>query len=89
VRRLALTICALILGAGFTPVLPSTVDRPAAPAPVRFVQQSTVDAQFVAEPIADPPSVITVPVTVLAAQLLPDGRHVGAVTGRAPPFLVA
>ena len=87
VRRLALAICAVILGAGFTPALPSTVE-PVAPAPVSFNTaaapappvQSTVDEEAAAKPSAAP-----VIVTIDGAQRLFTGRHVGAVAGRAPP----
>ncbi|GGM35197.1 hypothetical protein ACFFX1_44110 [Dactylosporangium sucinum] len=79
-RRLALAICALILGAGFTPALPSTVE----PIPVRVVlgHRSTVELP-VAEPAVEevPPR----PVPVHHEQLIPGGRPVGAVAGRAPP----
>ncbi|MFG2038462.1 hypothetical protein [Dactylosporangium sp. NPDC048998] len=87
VRRLALTICALILGAGFTPALPSTVE-PVPPAPLSFTasgpsaERSTVD-----EPAAEqaPPVAAAVAPAISGARSLPAGRHVGAVAGRAPP----
>ncbi|MEV8511381.1 hypothetical protein [Dactylosporangium sp. NPDC051484] len=87
VRRLALTICALILGAGFTPALPSTVEPPQ-PAPISFTaagassQRSTVD-----EPAAEPapPVADHAEPAISGAFSLLIGRHVGAVASRAPP----
>jgi hypothetical protein len=89
VRRLALTICALILGAGFTPTLPSTVE-PARPAPVALSspaaaaveKQSTVDEPEAAPERAAQPAFFTVAGP-------PAGRPVGAVAGRAPPAHLA
>ena len=80
-----MAICALILGAGFTPAVPSTVD-PVRPAPVSFnaapapAERSTVDDSAPAARPAEP-----VTVTVVADRPLPDSRCVGAVAGRAPP----
>ncbi|MET7397257.1 hypothetical protein ABZS66_27610 [Dactylosporangium sp. NPDC005572] len=80
IRRIGLAICALILGAGFTPALPSTVEP--APARIAFSRQSTVDP-----PAADPPvaEVPPRPLLVRHERLIPGGRPVGAVAGRAPP----
>ncbi|WP_433051620.1 hypothetical protein [Dactylosporangium sp. CS-033363] len=82
VRRLAMAVCALIIGAGFTPALPSTVDpqRPAAVslhAAPAVAQESTVDSPQ--------PAALAAPAAVTADLVLPDGRSVGAVAGRAPP----
>ncbi|WP_426507682.1 hypothetical protein ACPPVO_55505 [Dactylosporangium sp. McL0621] len=80
-----MAICALILGAGFTPAVPSTVE-PSRPAPVSFnataapapAPQSTVDE---AAPVAR----FAEAVAITAARAMPDGRSVGAAAGRAPP----
>ncbi|WP_433080328.1 hypothetical protein ACQP1P_42780 [Dactylosporangium sp. CA-052675] len=86
-RRLAMAVCALIIGAGFTPALPSTVEpvRPApvslnATAPAAPASQSTVDD---ARPVAPPTH--AEPVLAGGSSPLLTGRHVGAVAGRAPP----
>ncbi|WP_238019523.1 hypothetical protein KZZ52_54675 [Dactylosporangium sp. AC04546] len=80
VRRLGLAICALILGAGFTPAPPSTVES--LPARIVLAHRSTVEP-----PVADPTveEVQPRPVPVRYEQLIPGGRPVGAVAGRAPP----
>jgi hypothetical protein len=92
VRRFALSICVLIMAAGFSLVLTSTVEPPAPPAAVSLAQRpSTVDHAAVVEPGADAPPAIADPavipvISVLhGPRLLPGGRHVGAVAGRAPP----
>jgi len=78
VRRLAITLCAIILGAGFAP---SAVEPARPPAVVAAVdaappaEQSTVD-----EPAAGP-----APAPVLSVTRPLSGRPVGAVAGRAPP----
>src|SRR3954452_16150060 len=87
VRRLALTICALILGAGFTPALPSTMEPAAGPAvtftaaaaPAPAAPRSTVDQQATEPPpaAARPP----LPLDDAAAAPVPAGRPVGAVAG--------
>ncbi|UWP81760.1 hypothetical protein [Dactylosporangium fulvum] len=87
-RRLALTICALILGAGFSPALPSTAESPSAPVAevfVAFSQQSTVDEQAVVELSGEPPVATAVPATVPAPQWPSGDLRVGAAAGRAPP----
>ncbi|MER7278062.1 hypothetical protein ABT369_26835 [Dactylosporangium sp. NPDC000244] len=86
-RRLALAVCALIIGAGFTPALPSTVE-PARPAPVSLnatapaapESESTVDEARPVVPLAH-----AEPVLADGSSPLLTGRHVGAVAGRAPP----
>lgn len=88
VRRFALTLCALILGAGFTPALPpSTVDHRPAPVAVAAepTRHSTVD---VASALVEEPEYpqAAAPVAQVAAQpRVLVGRAVGAVAGRAPP----
>ncbi|MEV6924116.1 hypothetical protein AB0M46_06325 [Dactylosporangium sp. NPDC051485] len=81
VRRLALAICALILGAGFTTTAPpSTVDlRPpvaislATSAPAATVEERPAAAEIPTAVVAHPtPAPLT-------------GRDVGATPGRAPP----
>jgi hypothetical protein len=92
VRRLTLAICALILGAGFSPALPSTVETPAAVSFARppggssiaaSVKRSTVDIP------APPPAAAPEVVALAGTRVLSGGRHVGAFAGRAPPFTVA
>jgi hypothetical protein len=89
-RRFALTICAVILGAGFTPALPSTVEPPA-PAPISFsatarpAQQSTVDVARPDEAAAPAPAVPAFALVVA----LHDGRPTGPVAGRSPPAPLA
>ncbi|WP_433210431.1 hypothetical protein ACQP00_47815 [Dactylosporangium sp. CS-047395] len=84
VRRLAMAVCAVIIGAGFTPALPSTVD-PQRPAAVSLHAAPSGSRQ--PESTVDPfvPVAFTAPAAVTADLVLPDGRSVGAVAGRAPP----
>lgn len=98
VRRLAVALCALVLGAGFTPALPpSTVDRPVAGvaavpvgavetgAPVVVRRAATnVAAGLSAEPVY-PRAVGGTGQVVTAAVVVPDGVTVGVAAGRAPP----
>ncbi|MER7002354.1 hypothetical protein ABT297_04805 [Dactylosporangium sp. NPDC000555] len=86
VRRFVLTICALILGAGFTPALPSTVE-PVPPASVSFAAGPSSERSTVDEPAAEPaPPVAGHAEPAIAGPLsLLTGRRVGAVASRAPP----
>ena len=98
VRRLAVALCALILGAGFTPALPpSTVDRPVtgvAAVPVgavgaaapSVVRRGSVDvpAGLWAGPVY-PRAVGGTGHIVAAAVVVPDGVTAGVAAGRAPP----
>ncbi|MGI5245246.1 hypothetical protein [Dactylosporangium sp. CA-139066] len=87
VRRFALTICALILGAGFTPALPSTMEPAPSPAvsfaasaaPAPSAPRSTVE-----EPAPEPVLAAAAPM-LDGAVAVPAGRPPGAVAGRAPP----
>ncbi|MDG6108155.1 hypothetical protein Daura_46385 [Dactylosporangium aurantiacum] len=92
-RRFVLALCALILGAGFSPALPpSTVDRPVtavAAVPVGAVRVSSpvvvdVAVGLRAEPVY-PRAVAGTGRTVAAAVVVPDGVTVGVAAGRAPP----
>jgi hypothetical protein len=97
VRRLALTLCALILGAGFTPALPpSTVDRPVpavvagsvaavrtAPSVVRR-SSAGVPASIQSDPVF-PQAVGDAVRTMAAFVVVLDGVTMGASSGRAPP----
>jgi hypothetical protein len=97
VRRLALTICALILGAGFTPALPpSTVDRPALPSAASVVTAVSAAPSAVRRPPAGvsaslrsspeyPQAVGLAGRTMAAFAVVLDGVTAGAVAGRAPP----
>lgn len=84
-----MTLCALILGAGFTPALPSTMEQ-SRPAPISFttasrpVERSTAPDAEADEPDAAP----AVPAFALVVAF-PDGHRTGAVAGRAPPALPA
>ncbi|MEV0133551.1 hypothetical protein AB0H83_34440 [Dactylosporangium sp. NPDC050688] len=98
VRRLAVALCALILGAGFTPALPpSTVDRPAGP-----VAAAAVVAVRAAAPVVARRGVVDVAAglwvepgyprvgagtgrTVAAVVVVLDGVTMGVAAGRAPP----
>src|SRR5687767_2324084 len=94
VRRLALALRALILGAGFTPALPpSTVDRPVPPV-AAAVQQAAAAPSVVRRSSVDVPASLRsdprYPAageragrTVAAFALVLDGVTVGAVAGRA------
>jgi hypothetical protein len=97
VRRLALTLCALILGAGFTPALPpSIVDRPVPPvaatgvtavstAPSAVRRSSAgVPASLRSDPVF-PQAVGDAAGTVAAFAVVLDGVTVGAAAGRGPP----
>ncbi|WP_432831305.1 hypothetical protein [Dactylosporangium sp. CA-092794] len=77
-RRLALTICALILGVGFTSAPPSTVEQPRPAAAVSFVTSAPAAESASDEPAA-PPACFPA-VAALTAE-----RPVGAVAERAPP----
>ena len=92
VRRLALALCALILGAGVTPALPaSTVDRPVQPVAVgvaaapSVVRRSSVavPASLRSDPLF-PPAGAGRTVAAFAFVVL-DDVSVGALAGRAPP----
>ncbi|GAB3862832.1 hypothetical protein ACFPIJ_55285 [Dactylosporangium cerinum] len=97
VRRLALTLCALILGAGFTPALPpSTVDRPVPPVAASVVTAVSAAPTAVRRPSASVPARLrSSPVfpqavgfagrTMAASAVVLDGVTVGAIAGRAPP----
>ncbi|GAA0729479.1 hypothetical protein Drose_32735 [Dactylosporangium roseum] len=88
VRRIALTICALALGAGFSPALPSTVESTSAPVAevsIAFSRQSTVEEPAVVEPSGEPPDAAAVPVPVPVPQWPSGDPQVGAAAGRAPP----
>ncbi|GAA2390362.1 hypothetical protein GCM10010170_102370 [Dactylosporangium salmoneum] len=84
VRRLALSICALILAAGFSPALPSTVDDPRPPIAISLATSAP------ASTVEDEPAAAEIPTAVVAhptpAPL--TGRDVGATPGRAPPALL-
>ncbi|WP_432979412.1 hypothetical protein [Dactylosporangium sp. CA-233914] len=86
VRRLATAICAIVLGAGFTPALPSTVE-PARPAPVSLSAPGAAPQAESAVEETETARVVpaAAPGFAALAQPLPAGRHAGAVTGRAPP----
>ncbi|WP_327008448.1 hypothetical protein OHA72_15055 [Dactylosporangium sp. NBC_01737] len=98
VRRLALTLCALILGAGFSPALPqSTVDRPVPPVAAASVaalagapsgvrrSSAGVPASMQSDPVF-PQAVGHAARTVAAVVVVVlDGVTAGVVAGRAPP----
>lgn len=88
-RRFALTLCVLILGAGFTPALPSTVDPPRPASVVLGASRAAPEPSTVDEPLAAPGQTAAPAAPVAAAGPLPAGRHVGAVAGRAPPARLA
>ncbi|MET7417506.1 hypothetical protein [Dactylosporangium sp. NPDC005555] len=98
VRRLTLALCALILGAGFTPALPlSIVDRPA-PA-VATAAQAAVVAPARPSVVRLPAAIRTAPEfpqavggavgTMGAVAVVLEGATVGAAAGRAPPRILA
>lgn len=82
VRRLAITLCAVILGAGFAP----SAIEPARPPAVVVVDDGApaIETSTVDEPAAGP-----APAPVLSAARPLLGRPVGAVAGRAPPAHLA
>ena len=91
VRRLAVALCALILGAGFTPALPpSTVERPvvsvaaASVAGVAAPAVVVVPAGLRVEPVY-PRAGAGTGRTVAAVVVVPDGVTMGVAPGRAPP----
>ncbi|MFD0584406.1 hypothetical protein [Dactylosporangium darangshiense] len=87
VRRLALTICALILGAGFTPALPSTME-PASSAAVSFTASASSAPKSTVDETAEDPAPFAAAAPAPAQTVavpLPAGRPAGAVAGRAPP----
>jgi hypothetical protein len=99
VRRLTLALCALILGAGFTPALPvSTVERGSPP----VAAAAPALGPSVARASAARGSAVRLPAPIRSAPVFPqevggaggtqavvavvlDGVTVGAVAGRAPP----
>jgi hypothetical protein len=97
VRRLTLALCALILGAGFTPALPpSIVDRSAPPVAATTVTAMAGAPSAVRRPSAGVPAPLqSDPVfpqavgdatgTLAAFAVVLDGVTVGALSGRAPP----
>src|SRR4051794_7724397 len=94
VRRLTLALCALILGAGFTPALPSsTVDRVTPPVPAAApataptaARPSSVDLPAAIRSAPEfPPAVPAATGNTAASGVGLDGATVGAVAGRAPP----
>jgi hypothetical protein len=87
VRRLALTICALILGAGFTPALPSTMESSTAAAVSFTAAAARAPESTVDEPAAAPgfAAAVEAPPALDTAFVL-TGRPVSPAAGRAPPL---